>query len=112
MTDRRGDSCLLESILELLDHDFTRRLEAIAHNPFTGIIGDEVHMCEFAFEELRELMCELRTIRDSGDHDVLIKYPLIRLRDIAIETRHENIDRISRLDGHDTFACLVVRSME
>ncbi len=112
MTDGRRDSCLFKGILEFLDHNLRCWLEAIPHDSFTGIIGDEVHMCEFAFEELRELMCELRTIRDSGDHDILIKYPFIRLRHVSIETRHKDIDRVGCLDGHDSLASLIVRGME
>ena len=112
MTDGWRDSCLLEGILELLDHDLRCWLEAIAHNPFSGIIGDKVHMCELAFEEFRELMGKFWTIRHSGDHDILIEYPLIRLRDIAVETRHENIDRIGSLHGHDPLTSLVVRCVE
>ncbi len=112
MTDGGGDSCLFEGILELLDHDFARWLEAIAHNPFTRIVGNEVHMCEFAFEELRELMCELRTICDSGDHDIFIKYPLIRLLDILVERLHQHIDRIGILDGHDALSRCIVRCVE
>jgi hypothetical protein len=74
--------------LELFDHDLTRWLVAISHDTFSWIIGDEVHMCELAFEKLRELMSKFRSICHSGYHDIFIEYSLIGLLGIGIEGFH------------------------
>lgn len=112
VTDSRRNSCLIEGVLEFFDHDFRCRLESIAHDTFSRIVRDEVHMCELALEEFRELMSILWTIGHSVDHDIFIEYSLIRLLSIDIERCHECIDRIGILDWHDTFACFIVRSVE
>jgi hypothetical protein len=112
MTDSRGDSCLIEGVLEFFDHDLRCRLESIPHYTFSRIVRDEVHMCELALEEFRELMSILGTICHSVDHDIFIEYSLIRLLSIGIERCHKGIDRIRILDWHDTLPSFVVRSVE
>jgi hypothetical protein len=49
MSYGRWDASFFERGLEFLYHDLTRRLEAVAHDTFPGIVGDEVHMSELSF---------------------------------------------------------------
>ena len=112
MTDSRRYSCSIEHILEFFDHDLTRRLESVTHDPFSWIIGDEVHMCELPFEETCELMCIFRTISHSCYHDIFVEYSFIRLLCIAIECFHQLVDGIGILDWHDTLPSFIVWSMK
>jgi hypothetical protein len=69
-------------------------------------------MSESSLHEARELVSELWTISDSGDHDVLIKNSFIRLLDVFIKGPHEIWDRVCILDGHDPLASFIVWRMQ
>ena len=112
MTYCRRYPCFLESILELLDHDLGSRLKSVSHNPFSRIVGYEVDMGKFPFQELRELVCIFRSISHSGDHDILIEYAFVGLLGISIQGCHEHIDRVGGLHRHDPLASQVIRGMQ
>jgi hypothetical protein len=80
----RGYPVAIECILEFFDHDLGRREISIAICTLSWIVRDEVHMSESSLQELPELCSILEAIRDTIDHDIFIKYPLVRDRYIFV----------------------------